>query len=303
MDKSVAVIVSTYNGEKYIREQLDSIIKQTYKNVDIYVRDDNSKDNTMQILKEYEKEKKIIRLKTTKNLGYPEAFYEIMRNIGKYDYYAFSDQDDVWYEDKIERAVKMLNKTNSKKPTLFFANYEVCDENLNLIRKSVGPKEQPKFNYSLFSSVGLGFTYVLNHEAFELVLNNRSKKNVTKDVWIGMLCGAFGTLCFDSKCCAKHRRNPGAYSSQDTSFFTIQKDRFEKFFKGDGFSYVHNVMLEFYEMFGEKLKLEDKKLMEKFIYKGYNPIKRIKKVFHKGRLRYDFKDEIMLRIIFLIGKL
>lgn len=301
--KKVTVMVSTYNGEKYIKEQLDSIINQSYKNIDIYVRDDGSKDNTLNILKEYSKQKKIILLESNKNLGYPEAFYEIMRNVKKSDYYAFSDQDDVWYEDKIEKGVKALEESDSTKPALFFANYDVCDMDLNHIRTSVGPKKAPGFRYSLFSSIGLGFTFILNHEALKLISLNRSKKTVTKDVWIGMLCTAFGKAYFDKTPCANHRRNPGAFSAQDTTFMRTQKDRFNKFFKNDGFKNVYNVMSEFYEMFCDRLSTKDKKTMELFLYRGYNPIKYFRKVFYPHRLRYDFKDELMLRMVFIMRKL
>ena len=235
--EKVAVLVSTYNGENYIAEQLDSIINQTYKNIDIYVRDDGSKDNTRKILEKYAKEKKIIYIKSNKNLGYPEAFYELMRKAKKSDYYAFSDQDDIWYEDKIERGVEKLRQSDKNTPALFFANYDVCDMNLNHIRTSVGPKKDPGFRYSVFSSLGLGFTYILNHKAKELSLKKRSVKTVTKDVWLGMLASAFGDVYFDPKPCANHRRNPGAYSSQDTKFLSTQKDRFSKFFNGRIFIY------------------------------------------------------------------
>lgn len=301
--KKVAVMVSTYNGEKYIAEQLDSIINQTYKNIDIYVRDDKSSDGTFNILKKYASAGSIILLESKKNLGYPEAFYEIMRNVGEYDYYSFSDQDDIWYEDKIERAVSILSNSDSTKSALLFANYDVCDINLNHIRTSTGPNRKPDFRYSLFSSVGLGFTYVLNHKALELCLSKRSIKNTTKDVWIGMLSSAFGEVYYDSKPCANHRRNPGAYSSQDTKFWSTQKDRFIKFFKNNGFKNIYSVLLEFYDMFNKELSLKDKKTMELFLYRGFNPIKIFKKVFYPHRLRYDFKDELMLRIVFLIRKL
>lgn len=303
ISKSVAVLLSTYNGEKYIKEQLDSIINQSYDNIDIYVRDDMSSDNTKKILEEYSKNKKIKLIDSNKNLGYPEAFYELMRQVNNYDYYAFSDQDDVWYKDKIERGVIELNKEKKDIPTLFCANYDVCDMNLKYIRTSIGPKVNPNFRYSLFSSIGLGFTYILNDKAKDLILNNRSVKTITKDVWIGMLVGAFGKVYYDTKPCANHRRNPGAYSSQDTKFISMQIDRFRKFFKKDGFTNVYNVMKEFYDKFSNDLKDEDKKIMNIFLYRGYNPIKYLKKIFYPYRLRYDIKDDLMLRIVFFLRKL
>ena len=96
MDKKVNVLLSAYNGEKYIREQIESILEQSYKNIEIYVRDDGSKDGTLTILKEYE-ERGLIHLEAGKNVGFVKSFEWLIANGGEADYYAFSDQDDFWF--------------------------------------------------------------------------------------------------------------------------------------------------------------------------------------------------------------
>lgn len=73
-DKKVAVIMSTYNGEKFVKSQMDSILNQTYKNIEIIVRDDGSKDSTIEIVKEYQKKHKNIKLFEGENLGFIKAF-------------------------------------------------------------------------------------------------------------------------------------------------------------------------------------------------------------------------------------
>ncbi len=302
-EKRVAVLLSSYNGEKYIEEQVESILNQSYKNITLFIRDDCSKDGTAEVIKKYAENENVVFLTAEKNLGYPGGFYEMLRLIEGYDYYSFSDQDDVWKPDKIERAVEFLKDSDAQKPCLFFADYDVVDEELNFIRRSVGPRKNPDFNYSLFSSIGLGFTYVINNTLRELLLAKKSVKTVTKDVWIGMLACAFGTAYYDSTVSALHRRNDGAYSSQDRTFFQSQKERFKKYFKTDGFTNIKNVMDEFCEMFYEQLSPKDKKILKLFVNRSKNPLIVLKKVFYPHRLRYDIKDEIMLRIVFLIGKL
>ena len=101
--------MSTYNGEKYVREQLDSILNQTYKNIEIVVRDDGSKDNTVKIIKEYQEKYKNIKLVTGKNLGFIKSFFELLK-ITESDYYSYADQDDIWMENKIELAVELLDQ-------------------------------------------------------------------------------------------------------------------------------------------------------------------------------------------------
>ena len=85
---SVAICMSTYNGEKYIKKQIESLLKQTYKNIDIYVRDDGSRDNTLKILKEYEKNTKV-KIITGKNLGVVKSFYECLKQAYNTKKYVF----------------------------------------------------------------------------------------------------------------------------------------------------------------------------------------------------------------------
>ena len=91
-ERKVAILLSTYNGEKYVKEQIDSFLNQTYKNVEIIVRDDGSKDSTVKILKEYQNNYNNIKLTVGKNLGFIKSFFELLK-LGDADYYAFADQD------------------------------------------------------------------------------------------------------------------------------------------------------------------------------------------------------------------
>ena len=109
----VNILLATYNGEKFLKTQLDSLIEQTYENIDIYVRDDCSTDNTVEFIKNYiesnKSGKRIILLENNGvNLRPPKSFYQIARECEPAEYYAFCDQDDVWYPDKIKWAVEEL---------------------------------------------------------------------------------------------------------------------------------------------------------------------------------------------------
>ena len=104
-----------YNGEKFLKTQLDSLIEQTYENIDIYVRDDCSTDNTVEFIKNYiesnKSGKRIILLENNGvNLRPPKSFYQIARECEPAEYYAFCDQDDVWYPDKIKWGLKNLRR-------------------------------------------------------------------------------------------------------------------------------------------------------------------------------------------------
>lgn len=111
--KKIIVLMSTYNGELYLEEQLRSIINQKFTEdeyeVQILVRDDGSSDKTIPILEKY-REKGLLDYYTGKNMGYPKSFWHLLKNADDADYYAFADCDDVWFEDKLARAVERLSR-------------------------------------------------------------------------------------------------------------------------------------------------------------------------------------------------
>ena len=89
----IAILLSSYNGEKYIEQQIDSLLSQKYKNIDIIVRDDGSKDGTIEILKKY---KNKIKLIIGENIGVISSFNELIMYVSDYDFYVFCYQDVIW---------------------------------------------------------------------------------------------------------------------------------------------------------------------------------------------------------------
>ena len=127
--KNVLVILSTYNGEKYLREQIESVLKQENVKISILVRDDGSTDNTCNILEEYEK-KGLLRWYTGKNLKPAKSFIDlIFHATNDFDYYAFCDQDDFWYFKKIYSAIEQMENNNDSIdiPKVCYCNLEVVD--------------------------------------------------------------------------------------------------------------------------------------------------------------------------------
>ena len=138
-DKIIEILMATYNGEKYISEQIDSIINQTCKNWKLLIRDDGSQDKTLEILEEYEKrDERINILRDIKgNLGFVKNFEELLKNSSE-EFIMFSDQDDYWIENKLENYINelgTLSEKEQKMPLLIHSNSFVCDENLNVKKK------------------------------------------------------------------------------------------------------------------------------------------------------------------------
>ena len=136
----VAVLMSTYNGEKYLEEQLDSLLNQTFENWKLYVRDDGSTDGTQQIIEKYAlTDDRILWQKDEQgNLGPASSFLTLLTAVDS-DYYMFCDQDDVWLPNKMASALEKIKKEEQKKPNrpfLVIADAKVTDENLRVLNAS-----------------------------------------------------------------------------------------------------------------------------------------------------------------------
>lgn len=137
----IAILLATYNSERYISEQIDSLFQQTFKDWVLYVRDDGSTDNTISIVKEYKTRfptKVFILDNEGKSLRAYLNFMSLVERVNA-DYYAFCDHDDVWLNDKLDityKRMKAIEDNNPEKPILVHTDMRVVDQNLNVINHS-----------------------------------------------------------------------------------------------------------------------------------------------------------------------
>lgn len=212
-NETIEILMATYNGEKYIKEQIDSIINQTYKNWKLLIRDDNSKDKTTKILKKYEKKDARIELiKDNKgNLGFVKNFEELIKN-SKEKYIMFSDQDDYWLENKLEVYIDKLNKLSKdelEKSLLIHSNSFVCDEKLRIIKeKFINSKIALRYgrNSYFFTYMVQGSTVLINRKLIDIGLP--FLKNVTlHDRYFHLLSEFFGKRIFIDESLMKYRQH------------------------------------------------------------------------------------------------
>ena len=138
MDR-IDILLATYNGEKYLRDQIDSILNQTYADFNLIISDDASTDDTVKILEEYKKkDSRITVYIQEKNIGSNNNFEFLLTKVQN-DYYMLSDQDDIWEKEKIEKSVKKIKETNAD---LVFSDLAVVDANLNIINESFCNKKR-----------------------------------------------------------------------------------------------------------------------------------------------------------------
>lgn len=205
----IAVLMSTYNGEKFIEEQIDSILNQQGNfMLDLLVRDDGSKDRTQEILDKYQK-KGLLKWYTGKNLGPANSFLHLIKENPGYDFYAFSDQDDFWVPNKIERAVRRLSSC-CEVPAVYFSNAELVNENLESLGRNVY-RESPKKDLKTLSCAGgiLGCTIVFNKKmAYYLQSYSYPNEVVMHDFYVALLCASLkGKILFDSVSTMKYRQH------------------------------------------------------------------------------------------------
>ena len=188
--------MSTYNGAKFIREQIESVLNQSV-DVRLIIRDDGSTDETLTILKEYEEMGKI-ELHAGENIGVVNSFFCLLRNAPTSDYYAFCDQDDFWLPNKLEVAINFLKSTPSE-PYLYCSDVVPVNENLERINvKAKKRKYKLTFAESLVQAVAPGCTFVFNNKLKELFSLAKNIENVSIHDWfIHKLCAACGKVYYD----------------------------------------------------------------------------------------------------------
>lgn len=194
--------MSAYNGEKYIEQQIESILAQKSVDVKLYVRDDGSTDSTLEILNKIGSTNQNLIIFSGENIGWKRSFFECLKNAGEADYYAFSDQDDVWLEDKLCRAVNQLeNEKNDV--ALYVGNAWVTDEELNITGtfcpNDENPIEKKGFEYSaLFLPTPGGLTQVFTPKAREMLLKLYPGGQAGHDSLLFKICLHFGNVIYDS---------------------------------------------------------------------------------------------------------
>lgn len=160
--EKVVVLMSTYNGEIYLKEQLNSLINLKKNNFEIFIkiRDDGSNDNTQEILEEYCNKYENIEWYQGKNCGPAHSFLELLSREKNYEYYAFCDQDDVWEDTKLLKAVEKMRKYKGKE-TLYFSAVNLVDKQLNFLTKRE-PLMKITFENSFILNPVIGCTLVIN---------------------------------------------------------------------------------------------------------------------------------------------
>ena len=303
----IDILMATYNGETYLKEQIESILNQTHKDFRLLISDDCSKDSTRKILSKYAKKDKRIKIyKQEKNLGYVKNFEFLLSKVEN-EYYMFSDQDDVWLPDKVKKSLETLIETNSD---LAFSDLVVVDEKLDVIKDSFldfcglldrSKKKQNYDTYYLYNSIAgctiIGRKYMRD----KIIPMPENSKLVIHDYWMGLMAASYGKIAYiDRKdiLYRQHDNNCVGYGGKNAKVLTkkelrkkIIDEQTEKF----------QVLNELKDRFPKEIQLKNQKALE--YYKKIKDTKLINfdlKMYHdvyKGQtLKFYLKSMILLNL-------
>jgi rhamnosyltransferase len=296
----ILVLGTTYNGEKYLNVQIDSILNQ--KDVEVYVlfADDKSTDNTGKILAEYkEKYENFDYYINDKNKGFTYNFIDLLFLDKKmeFDYYAFADQDDYWENEKLINAISKIKDNKNEKGCLYCSNLKLVDENLNQfgIQEKKDILKTTKYNY-LVSNICTGCTVVFNSKFYQQVTKYYPKNIYLHDYWIFLISVFTADYYYDFSSYIKYRQHSGNQIGSNKKFLT--KGKIKNFLNPK--HKTSELIKEFYLLYKDELSEEDKKYI-KICFEYNNSILSRLKLLFSPKIRRR-KHNLLFKIKVLLGK-
>ena len=290
----VLVLLSTYNGEKYLREQLDSIFNQVDVDVEVFASDDLSKDGTVAILEEYSKSHKLTFRINKENKNFTYNFLDLIYDsINKdFDYFSLADQDDFWQEDKLISAIKLLKE---KGVQFYCSNLTTVDGELKNPKLMNHFKDNRKGHaHLLLENICTGCTSVFTKE-FALHLGKHYPEKIyLHDYWLMLVAAFSSSYIYDTSSYILYRQHGDNQigSNQESLSAYYQKYKSSKSFR------IHLVE-ELLEGFKDDISKEDKEHLNTFL--NYKKFKNKMKIFFSVKFK-TYNHSFLRKVKVLMNK-
>lgn len=298
MDK-VQVLMSSYNGEKYIEEQIDSILKQVGIDIQLFIRDDGSTDKTIQIIRKKSREyPKKIQLVCGHNIGYKKSFMDLVYMCpDSYDYYAFADQDDVWLKDKIQKGIEQIKKEDSKYPVLYYGMMTQVDNKLRVMKDQQNFKAVPNYKMILFQNFAQGSTIIFNNSLLVMIKKYKANFEVAHDIWLPLVADFTGKVIGDKNSYILYRRHSSAVTVKMHNKYWY--DLIKAIFRG---KIVPNYAIPLLEGYSGYISSEKKEYLKQLLdYKKYN--NKLNLLLDKMVRKNTLKGTILLKMAIMFNRL
>ena len=209
---SVAILLCLFDGGRFLRSQLDSIERQTHRNWLLFASDDGSADEGMTMVRAFQKKhgRDRVTIQNGPGRGFVSNFLSLICQPGvSADYYAFSDQDDVWEDDKLVRALTWLSGIPRETPAVYGSRTSLIDPDGRKVALSPLFRRPPSFANALVQNIAGGNTMVFNEAARQLFIKAGGVVDVpSHDWWLYLLTTASGGLVhYDPYCSVQYRRH------------------------------------------------------------------------------------------------
>lgn len=258
----VDILLATYNGERFLSQQIESILQQTYSNFRLIIRDDGSKDGTLQIIHDFIKKdpKRILLIPTRETLGAKSNFSKLME-YSSAPYVMFSDQDDVWMPHKVELTLQHmldLEKKHGLHPFLVHSDLVVVNENLKEIHSSfwryanINPHKALTVNRLLSQNVVTGCTMMVNHLMVDLA-RPIPPEAFMHDWWIALTAAAFGKIAIVEEPTMYYRQHAknalgaqkfGSWKNLKVNFQKLLNNNVRKFQQAATFYHTYHALFD-----------------------------------------------------------
>ncbi len=290
--KKVCVILATYNAEKYLQTQLDSIFAQKDVEVFVHVTDDGSTDGTLDIIKNYQKTHSNISVHiNSKNKNFTYNFLDALfrfKDENKFDFYAFADQDDYWLPTKLVSAVKKIEETGNC--TLYCSNLKIVDENLNYNNRDMLSKKFINKHYdAICKNFVTGCTVVMDNEFKNLATKFYPENIYLHDYWLALIANYCqgANFVYDNNAYILYRQHGNNQIGEGKGLI---KKAFKQKPKQKS---TKRLCEEFYKLYGNIIKHQDKEIIE--MLSNLNFKNRVKLFFKvKGNYSKIFKVKMLL---------
>lgn len=299
------VLLSVYNGSRFLQEQIDSILNQEEVVADILIRDDASSDDSLEIInKNIANHPDRITLIKGENLGSTESFsklLEISLTLPPYDYYAFSDQDDVWMPRKLSEAASCLAEyADMDLPVGYCSNTTLVDEHLNFMKLMHNKKLKFTKESALLQNIATGCTMVFNINAVRLYVEHKPEDVKMHDHQMFLVCLYLGKFIYDCNSYIQYRQH-GSNQVGDKSFISRFKRRIKHL--GESDDYYYSQSCSFLSSYKNLLSEEDIRKIE-FITNYKKSISNRMALLFNTNYRFDTLEfNITMWLKILLGKL
>jgi glycosyltransferase involved in cell wall biosynthesis len=298
----VYVILSTYNGERFLTEQLESILAQQSVSIKLYIRDDGSSDGTRAILASFAQSHAHIEVDYGDNIGVINSFFALLKKAPPdAEFVAFADQDDIWLPDKLIRAVSRIK--NSSKPVMYCSCYKAIDDNGNFLWQSRPPEKEISLKNAIVQNVTTGCTMVINGSLLTaLKINQVDTKNlIMHDWWIYLVSTCFGQVVYDWEPSMLYRQHGGNVVGAKNGF-ALWLGRFKRFFLHRKKNSRIAQAREFFERYKSDLSTDDAHLISAFIdYRQTGLLNRIRYAIETPLYMQKKVDNLILKMQLILN--